>query len=59
MCEKGHPSAKEVQSRPHWFKVGLPTSDEWADTLCEIYVMKEDMLSRIKSLGSGTNGLNM
>lgn len=57
MCEQGHPSAEEVQSRAHWLKVGLPTNEDWADTLYEIYVMKKDKLRRIKSRGNGLNVL--
>lgn len=58
VCEKGRPSAKEVQRRPpRCFKVGLPTDDERADTLDETHVMKREKLRRVKSLGP--NGLNM
>lgn len=31
-------SSNEVQNRPNWLKVDLPTIDEWADIVYEIYV---------------------
>lgn len=38
-------SSKEVQNRPNWLKVDLPTTDEWADIA--------------QSVEAGPNGLNV